>query len=742
MRFRALRRVIFVSCLCVALACGLWVGAGQAEGLPVVDEIPEIPEIEEPAEILSADGMLPEASVDPAFQEVLRIDGGTAQVDAALANDDDTEGSESGEGQLTLNAERLKLGVGEKFNLIPSVEGPSDAGALRFTYSSSDKAIASVNKSGRVKGKQEGRAVITVTASDGMCATCAVRVLKAPTSLQLNAESVTLGVDELTGQAMTFQMAAKLPEGTASHISWSASDPTVADVSEDGLIRAVGPGEAVVTGRTYNGKRAAATVQVRPAPQALTLSAGSLSMTPGQKIRLGVTLPEGTAGEIRYVSEDPEVAKVGAKTGKITPLAYGSTQIAAVCFNGVQALCRVEVLPPPDVLQLSEEAIELGVGETRTLEATPYRLDGQAAGGRITYKSRNKKCATVSAQGLILGRKVGKTTVTAAGPGGVEAHCEVRVRLAPASVGIQASRSVLTWDPETQSGESLQLAAILPEGSASSILWSSSDEGVLRVGEDGMATAVGEGTAVVTAETYNGKTAGIVLRVCEKGRRTTGVVAHRGGAGYWPENTLEAFRKAASTGANAIELDVQTTQDGVQVVHHDAKIPVKDKYFTIAKHTYAALKAHEESLCTLDEALQVISRSGLELYLELKETADPRACVSAVRKWGMEGRTVYISFHEKKLRGVRSAEPDARLGFIFKKAPSNLNAILRRLKVRTVGPYYKNLTAAQLNKWQAKGLRVAVWTVDDEEEIRRWLDLGADEIISNYPKLVTQILKQ
>src|SRR5580700_6314402 len=49
-------------------------------------------------------------------------------------------------------------------------------------------------------------------------------------------------------------------------------------------------------------------------------------------------------------------------------------------------------------------------------------------------------------------------------------------------------------------------------------------------------------------------------------------VAHRGGAGLWPENTLTAFRHALALGADGAELDVQLSADGVVVVHHDFRL--------------------------------------------------------------------------------------------------------------------------------------------------------------------------
>ena len=217
-------------------------------------------------------------------------------------------------------------------------------------------------------------------------------------------------------------------------------------------------------------------------------------------------------------------------------------------------------------------------------------------------------------------------------------------------------------------------------------------------------------------------------------------VAHRGGAAYWPENTLEAFRNTESTGATAVELDARTTKDGVQVVHHDEYFTSGGKKRYINKLTLSELKRLKPSLCTLDEALDVISATGLELDLELKKTADPEACVRIVRSHNMRDRTVYISFEQSLLKKVRSMEPSARLGYIITSTPSGLDSVISNLGLCYIAQKYDSLNRTNLLKWQNRGLLVGVWTVDGASSIRKWMDMGVDYLTSNYPRRVTEAL--
>ena len=219
------------------------------------------------------------------------------------------------------------------------------------------------------------------------------------------------------------------------------------------------------------------------------------------------------------------------------------------------------------------------------------------------------------------------------------------------------------------------------------------------------------------------------------------IIAHRGGAGYWPENTLEAFENAASTGATAVELDVRTTRDGVQVIHHDDSFTAGGRRYYIAREKLETLQKAKPGLCTLEEAIEVIRESGLEMHLELKKTADPAACVKAVQEGDMLERTVFISFEVPLLEKVRRLEPAARIGLVISGTPSNVDAILTRLGAEAICQQQKYLTKANLNKWQNRGLLVGSWTLDEPGDIDRWLSLDVDLITSNYPRRVTEAME-
>ena len=641
---------------------------------------------------------------------------------------------------LALNATALTLGVGETFALQPVI--PAGQESLWFEYATSNKKIAVVSEFGVITAKKKGSATITAKASDGTVLSCAVSVLKAPKSVKLDVKSLTLGYDALTGVNTPYQLTATLPKNTAAIVSYASTNPAVAEVTATGLIIPRGHGMTSITASTFNDKSATCAVAVLPGPDTIGFEDPAPILCEKETRTLALAATQGTLVAPRFTSSNPAVATVNAETGELTALAYGQAMIAAASFNGKTATCTVTVQPGPDSISLPT-SITMGVGEELALGATPVRSDGQPTSPGLKYTSSKAKYIAISDDGVLTAKKRGTAKITVTAPNGVKATCTVKAVKAPTSVKLAIAKNTLAFDAASGVAEQTRLSVTLSKGSGSSIVFSGYDPAVVSVAPDGTVTAAGIGSTTITATTFNALAASCQVTVLAPGdvpKRSVVNVAHRGGAGYWPENTLEAFRNAPSTGATAIELDARTTKDGVQVIHHDATFTIGKKKYTIKKLTLAKLRQLRPDICTLDEALEVISAGGLELNLELKDTATAKACVESVRRYNMQSRTMYISFNTSLLSQVRKLEPSTRLGLCFTNTPSNLAKLVSSLGLTHVFQRDTKLTLTNLQTWQQSGLLVGVWTVDDAAAIKNWLGMGVDYITSNYPRLVTEAL--
>ena len=429
-------------------------------------------------------------------------------------------------------------------------------------------------------------------------------------------------------------------------------------------------------------------------------------------------------GATEPICEDVE-ASMGISTDMIDPPAEacGPMDIdgADPCLNGDDDCPRsycCEAMAADDAAGIPV-ALRMGLNESYLL------------GGGDGYTSSNPGVASVDAAGLVVARQRGAAVITVTSGGGVVGLCTVTVVRPPKRVKLPRMTA-------TSVGRSIALYPRVRGGACNAFIWTSSDPGVATVDANGVVTGIGVGCANITASTYNGKRAVCAVYVGDdKSAHPVLSIAHRGGCGYWPENTLEAFRNAASTGADGVEMDARSTLDGVQVIHHDPAFTLDGRCWVLSKLTFAQLRALRPDVPTLDEALEVLAGTGLIIHLELKDTADGAKCVEAVRNHGLADRTVYFSFFKPQLRQVYRADPGATLGLsLSSRAVFNARSLrkkARNLHVCFFVAHKSLLNQAVVDYWHSLGFRISAWTPNTPGEVRRLYDLGVDYILSDYP---------
>ena len=224
-------------------------------------------------------------------------------------------------------------------------------------------------------------------------------------------------------------------------------------------------------------------------------------------------------------------------------------------------------------------------------------------------------------------------------------------------------------------------------------------------------------------------------------------IAHRGGAAEHPENTMAAFEHAVKLGYRCIETDVRATRDGVAVVFHDEHLDrLTDHAGPLAARDWARLdkvRIHgKEPVVRLDALLGA--------WPELRLIIDPKAddvvapLIEALRRTNARDRVCIGSFSAHRLRQVRTHAPGCtscgpaevvRLRAESWGIPAGkLDADCVQVPPRQ--PLFGGLSmpvvdAAFIRAAHARGMPVQVWTVDDDAEMQRLLDLGADGIMSD-----------
>ncbi len=221
------------------------------------------------------------------------------------------------------------------------------------------------------------------------------------------------------------------------------------------------------------------------------------------------------------------------------------------------------------------------------------------------------------------------------------------------------------------------------------------------------------------------------------------VLAHTGSCRRAPGNSLEAFTLAREDGADGVELDVRRTADGVLVVHHD---PEADGVGLLASRDFADVRAAAPRIPSLSEALDVLV--GMIVNIEVKclpwepDADDERtvaaAVTAAVAERGLHEDVIISSFDLDAVDFVRSLDGRAVTGWLtMGQDPRVTLPIARARGHEWLHPDNGVLTAEAapdaVRLAAEHGVKLDVWTVNDEDHIRALARAGVHALITDTP---------
>ena len=247
-------------------------------------------------------------------------------------------------------------------------------------------------------------------------------------------------------------------------------------------------------------------------------------------------------------------------------------------------------------------------------------------------------------------------------------------------------------------------------------------------------------------------------------------IAHRGGAGLWPENTLFAFRNATKMGVDALEFDVHATRDGELVVIHDATVErTTDGSGRVDEMTWEALRELDAGyrwtgdgasfpfrgmglrVPSLEEVLTALPDTRMIIELkEVSETARARFS-EVIAKSPYPERKVIASFQSETVRYIRENNPGIATS-------STAGEVLRFWVLNSLGlgfafvpggetmqvpPRFQDLTLVStrfVSGAHRHNVDVYVWTINEEADMKRHVDHGVDGIMTDYPDRLLQVL--
>ncbi len=304
--------------------------------------------------------------------------------------------------------------------------------------------------------------------------------------------------DVILGQGESYALNAAMPAGREGAISYASPNETIATVTPEGIVTAVGIGDVRLTVNAYDGTYAECDIHVRYAPESAMFATAELALGMGENVAPPpVTLSSAAgeaAGAIQYISSNTKVLVV-EENGTITAKKKGKAALVVTAYNGVTTNCLVTVYKAPRKVTLSAKSCTIGVGESTQITA---KLPKKTA-SHLTYASEAPGIAIVDDAGSVQGVGVGTTRICVSSFNGKRAYMNVTVLPAPQTIGFVAGEWVLGL------GMSVDGASV-DAGAAGAIAYSISNPAVVTV-KGGKLCAIGVGETEVIATTYNGLSA-------------------------------------------------------------------------------------------------------------------------------------------------------------------------------------------------------------------------------------------
>ncbi len=254
------------------------------------------------------------------------------------------------------------------------------------------------------------------------------------------------------------------------------------------------------------------------------------------------------------------------------------------------------------------------------------------------------------------------------------------------------------------------------------------------------------------------------------------VIAHQGGDGVWPGDTLFAFERAVEIGSDVLEMDAHITKDGQIVLMHDERVDrttdgaglIEDLTLAELKQLDAAYQWSNDGGKTFPYRGQGIQVPALEelfekfprlrYVIEVKLTQDPidRPLCDLISAHGMQAKVLVASFHDEAMRNFREACPEVATS--ASRGEVTRFVLLGKIFLSPfVAPTYQSIqppydpkdsmdipimTARFIREAHAKKIRVEPWTVDDPALMKQYIEWGVDGIITDRPDLMIEVLEE
>lgn len=249
------------------------------------------------------------------------------------------------------------------------------------------------------------------------------------------------------------------------------------------------------------------------------------------------------------------------------------------------------------------------------------------------------------------------------------------------------------------------------------------------------------------------------------------VIAHQGGDGLWPGNTMFAFQNAADLGADVLEMDLHITSDGILVLMHDETVDrTTDGTGEIEAMNLDELKQLDAgydwspdegasfpfrgqgiTVPTLEEVFAAFPEYRMTIEIKKTNASMAKPFCKTIRAYNMQDKVLVASFHDERLKEFRAECPE-----VATSSAKNETTIFVLLTKAFSGGFYSPkfyslqvpeesggitvMTESFVRAAHARNLAVEPWTINDEETMRKFIEWGVDGLITDRPDIMLNVL--
>lgn len=229
----------------------------------------------------------------------------------------------------------------------------------------------------------------------------------------------------------------------------------------------------------------------------------------------------------------------------------------------------------------------------------------------------------------------------------------------------------------------------------------------------------------------------------------TKIIAHRGYSAVAPENTMASFKKALEVGAKYIELDIHLSQDNQLIVIHDDNLKrtsstgVKQKILKLNSQQLSEIRVGypqkfndeflDEKIPLLRDVLELVKDRAI-LCIEIKALNAEKILYDLLVEFDMLNQVMIFSEIYSVLKNMRQISSDVKLLLLADESTDETLKQAKEINAYAIGAGPKTIVCQEfLAKIHANFLELWKWTVNDESEKFRLINLGIDALITDYP---------